>query len=152
MFEIKKFEGILERIYKKLLTYERISKITTPNEDWTITELVAHLIDSASNNHQRFIRLQIANELVFPGYEAKIWREISRVNNIDYKQLVELWKLFNWYLVEVIKGIEEKVLSNYWLNGEKKYNLEYLVNDYFDHLLWHEDLFDKIAFNARKKT
>ena len=78
--------------------------------------------------------------------------KISRVNNIDYKQLVELWKLFNWYLVEVIKGIEEKVLSNYWLNGEKKYNLEYLVNDYFDHLLWHEDLFDKIAFNARKKT
>ena len=70
MFEIKKFEGILERIYKKLLTYERISKITTPNEDWTITELVAHLIDSASNNHQRFIRLQIAMTSS-SGYEAK---------------------------------------------------------------------------------
>ena len=39
-------------------------------DKWTLKEMVAHLIDSASNNHQRFVRLQIGHEISFPGYEA----------------------------------------------------------------------------------
>ena len=35
---------------------------------WSIKEVVGHLIDSASNNHQRMVRLQIEDQLVFPDY------------------------------------------------------------------------------------
>jgi len=34
---------------------------------------VGHLIDSASHNHQRFVRAQFQDSLVFPGYDPNAW-------------------------------------------------------------------------------
>ena len=36
---------------------------------WSRKQLIAHLIDSASNNHQRFVRASQQDELDFPGYD-----------------------------------------------------------------------------------
>ena len=36
--------------------------------EWSVKEIVGHLVDSASNNHQRFVRLQVTDGLVFPDY------------------------------------------------------------------------------------
>ncbi len=36
--------------------------------EWSVKEIVGHLVDSASNNHQRLVRLQVADGLVFPDY------------------------------------------------------------------------------------
>jgi len=33
------------------------------SDDWSVKEIVGHLLDSASNNHQRFVRLQGENYL-----------------------------------------------------------------------------------------
>ena len=40
---------------------------------WTIAEVVGHMIDSACNNHQRFILAQELDELTFPKYEQNVW-------------------------------------------------------------------------------
>ncbi|MEO8130665.1 MAG: DinB family protein, partial [Bryobacteraceae bacterium] len=40
---------------------------------WSKKEVLGHLIDSASNNHQRFVRLQLANDLRLPKYEQEGW-------------------------------------------------------------------------------
>jgi hypothetical protein len=36
---------------------------------WSRKEILGHLIDSASNNHQRFVRAQLQDELRWPGYD-----------------------------------------------------------------------------------
>lgn len=36
---------------------------------WSKKEILGHLIDSAANNHQRFVRLQLQPELTLPGYD-----------------------------------------------------------------------------------
>ena len=41
---------------------------------WSAKELVGHLIDSASNNHQRFVRARWQDDLVFPGYAQDLGR------------------------------------------------------------------------------
>jgi hypothetical protein len=51
----------------KPLPNETVEVRTGPGE-WSVKEIVGHLVDSASNNHQRFVRLQVADGLVFPDY------------------------------------------------------------------------------------
>ena len=46
-------------------------------EWWTKKEVVGRLIDSASNNHQRFVRGQIASGQDFPAYEQVQWVRIQ---------------------------------------------------------------------------
>ena len=47
---------------------------------WSRKEIIGHLIDSASNNHQRFIRAQQASMLSFPPYEQNHWSESQQCN------------------------------------------------------------------------
>jgi len=42
-------------------------------EQWSPGEIIGHLIDSASNNHQRFVRAQFQDNLVFSGYDQNAW-------------------------------------------------------------------------------
>ncbi len=44
---------------------------------WSASEVIGHLIDSAANNHQRFVRAQFRDELVFPGYEQEEWVRVQ---------------------------------------------------------------------------
>ena len=54
--------------------------------DWSVKEIVGHLVDSASNNHQRFVRLQIDDDLVFPDYSRNNldWVAIQRYQEIPF--------------------------------------------------------------------
>ena len=54
----------------RLLSEE--SAAAKPNPDvWSVKEIVGHLIDSAANNHQRFVRAQHVQHFEFPGYEQE---------------------------------------------------------------------------------
>ncbi len=46
-------------------------------ERWTKKEVVGHMIDSASNNHQRLVRGQLAAGQDFPRYEQEQWVRIQ---------------------------------------------------------------------------
>ena len=144
MSDIDRYEGIVERINARLRGCAGIADITTPGEDWSIKELVAHLVDSASNNHQRFIRLQQTEELVFPGYDAEEWRRISKAAGMDYMPLVDLWYSYNRYLLGIIARADPGALENVWISGDGRTSLGFLIEDYYAHLIWHEDLFIRI--------
>lgn len=143
MFDLQMYTLCIERFYDKMLPHAGISKTTTPTEDWTLTDQIAHLVDSASNNHQRFIRLQLEDALEFPGYDADEWRRASKAGAVDYGLLVELWHSYNRYLLEVISNVDPAALGHYWVAGDGRKTLEFLITDYFAHLEWHEDLFDR---------
>ena len=49
-------------------------------EKWSRQEILGHLVDSASNNHQRFVRARFAARLEFPGYTQNEWNEIGRAH------------------------------------------------------------------------
>ena len=59
---------------------------------WSPREIVGHLIDSASNNHQRFVRAQLDDNLVFAGYAQDRWVEVQRYQEAPWVELVELWR------------------------------------------------------------
>ncbi|MFA6855725.1 MAG: hypothetical protein WCR31_00820 [Treponema sp.] len=133
--------------YEFLAGLEDIADTLTSADTWTIRNHVAHLIDSASNNHQRFVRLQLSSSIVFPGYEAEPWVSVSGIKQMDFGQLILLWKLYNEYLLEVIRTIPDDCLLHTWQpeTGGTPRTLDFLVQDYYAHMRIHEKMIGKIA-------
>ena len=114
-----------------------------PSEDaWSIKEIIGHLIDSASNNHQRFVRLQLVEELTFPDYgqDNTHWVRIQNYQNRAWEKLLGLWRHYNLQLADIIRSVDASCLNHFWqLDAEKKVALFDLMVDYLRHLEDHLD-------------
>src|ERR687889_2348450 len=62
---------------------------------WVRKEILGHLIDSAANNHQRFVRARAADPFVWPGYEQDAWVAAHGYRDRSWSELVELWVAMN---------------------------------------------------------
>ena len=120
---------------------ESLADIRLAPDKWTLKEMVAHLIDSASNNHQRFIRLQLEAVLTFPKYYAEEWKNVTKIESFDFSTLVTLWKTYNALLLHLIENMNQATLGHIWRRDDKDISLEALVHDYFAHMELHRDLF-----------
>lgn len=72
---------------------------------WSPRQIVGHLIDSASNNHGRFVRAALHDDLVFPGYEQDGWVATQDYQHASWRDLVSLWAAFNRHLAGVMAAI-----------------------------------------------
>jgi hypothetical protein len=104
---------------------------------WSKKEILGHLIDSAANNHQRFIRLQMARELTLPGYDQDAWVAANGYQRQAWAELIELWAAYNKHLAVVIEGIDPACAAHVWHHPAADYKLGYLVDDYVVHLRHH---------------
>ncbi len=135
--------------YKALVdSFEKLMLETAPLADtrlaadtWTLKEMIAHLVDSASNNHQRFIRLQLEAVLTFPKYDAEEWRIVTGIGPFDHATLVALWKTYNALLLHIIEGVNPAALDHVWRREDRDITLEALIHDYFAHMELHLNLF-----------
>ena len=125
--------------------HQKISSIRIDETKWTLKEMIGHLIDSASNNHQRFIRLQTEKEIIFPYYDPEEWKNISKVKIFDCSQLISLWKNYNDFLIHIITNINPANLENVWKTSEGNKSLDFLVSDYLSHMKIHYDMFEERA-------
>jgi len=116
---------------------------------WCPKELVGHLVDSASNNHQRFVRARFQDDLVFVGYEQDDWIRAQDYRAAPWRELVELWRTFNLHLAHVIERIPPAVAQR----AHTRHNLDqiawrtvpagqattlaYFARDYVGHLRHH---------------
>lgn len=135
---------------KKLLALTEV-QAETPRAagKWSPKEIVGHLIDSASNNHRRFIRAQFKDDLIFDGYQQDDWVSVQRYRQEDWKQLVTLWTTFNLHLLHAVAQIPDSVLKKEHTHHnlderafkpvpkDKPATLEYFIIDYVDHLKHH---------------
>lgn len=106
-------------------------------ERWSRKQILGHLIDSAANNHQRFIRLQLAPELHFPGYQQNEWVALNQYAGSPWAELVALWASYNRQLARVIEYMDAEALGHVWDSGNNRYTLDFIVSDYLVHLRHH---------------
>jgi hypothetical protein len=116
---------------------------------WSPKQIIGHLIDSASNNHQRFVRAQFRDDLVFDGYEQDRWVARQCYDSASWLDLVALWRLFNLHLAHVMSqaGETERLRPRARHNldriafrtvpASETTTLDYLMRDYVDHLRHH---------------
>lgn len=72
---------------------------------WSAKEIVGHLIDSASNNHQRFVRATWQDDLVFAGYDQDRWVAVQQYNAAPWTEILDLWLAFNLQIARVMRAI-----------------------------------------------
>ncbi len=102
---------------------------------WSKKEVVGHLIDSASNNHQRFVRGQIAPGQDFPGYDQERWVSIQGYQAASWPALIALWQAYNTHLLHVAECMTpEGQRATCRVNGGPEVSLAMLFVDYVDHL------------------
>ena len=116
-----------------------VSRRPAPDR-WTVKEVIGHLIDSAANNHQRFVRAQFVAELVFPAYPQNEWVACQFYNDVDWPELLELWQRYNRHLAHVIRHVRPASLGvRCTIGSYEPATLQFLIEDYVVHLKHHLD-------------
>jgi hypothetical protein len=132
-----------------MIENEGLGDIRLAPDKWTLKEMIGHLIDSATNNHQRFIRLQLEAVLAFPKYDAEEWKNATKIEAFDFKTLATLWKTYNALILHLIENMNPATLGHVWRREDKDLSLEALIHDYFAHMELHRELFEERAQEIR---
>lgn len=105
---------------------------------WSRKQVLGHLIDSACNNQQKFVRTMARSGLDFVGYEQNHWVDSQHYSTAAWDQLVSLWQAYNAHLAHIIEHVDPKQLSH-TINVEDHgtFTLEFIMNDYIDHMKHH---------------
>jgi hypothetical protein len=105
---------------------------------WSRKQVVGHLIDSAANNHQRFVRAALQTSLDFPGYDQTGSVRVQAVQGADWRLLVSQWATYNRYLAHVIGQLPATKLETVCRIGSgDAVTLGFLATDYVTHLVHH---------------
>src|SRR6267142_3732610 len=128
---------------------EEQSAIPRIEGKWSPKEVIGHLIDSASNNHQRFVRAQFTDELIFAGYEQEGWVRVQNYQEESWPELVQLWKLYNQHILHLVSLIPEETrtklrskhnlhqIASDTISENEPVTLDYFIRDYLDHMKKH---------------
>jgi len=120
-------------------------------DDWAQIEILGHLVDSAANNHQRFVRSQFSDDLVYQGYEQNQWVSSQKYADESWPELIQLWSSYNLHLHHVVSVIPAAILTKpraihnldqiafKLVDKSEATTLEYFIRDYVDHLRHHLD-------------
>lgn len=103
---------------------------------WSKKEIMGHLIDSATNNHQRFVRIQFEETPVI-NYDQNNWNKFNFYQQINRQQIISFWTIYNRQLAALIKLIPGENLKRECIVGDKVFTLEFLITDYLEHLEHH---------------
>jgi hypothetical protein len=116
---------------------------------WSRKEIIGHLIDSASNNHGRFVRAQLHEDLVFAGYDQDAWVRVQRYEDRPWADLVRLWQAHNHQIAHVMETADTDAATRprarhnldelAWeaLPAAQPATLDWFMRDYVGHLKHH---------------
>jgi hypothetical protein len=132
-------KALVETVSQKLAAVSEEQASVKPSAgDWSKKEIVGHLIDSAANNHQRFVRAQLTDTLVFPEYAQEAWVDLQGYHDCAWQLLVALWRLYNLHLSSIIGRITPDNQGTVCeIGSNAPVTLRFLVEDYLAHMRMH---------------
>jgi hypothetical protein len=106
---------------------------------WCAREVLGHLIDSACNNHRRFVLGHAAQTARWDGYEQDLWVGSQRYADEAWADLVALWVAYNRHLAHVMAATPPEVAGREALSpdGSRQLSVSFLMDDYVSHLRHH---------------
>lgn len=131
------------RTYELLNLEQDKAEPDRASDRWSRQEILGHLIDSALNNHQRFVRAQIPahlshGALVIDGYAQNDWVRVGAYNTRDLKALASLWSGLNTQILHVMRTVNPLSLqTNIVIGGGAPVTLEAVMVDYVGHVKHH---------------
>src|SRR5262245_44651092 len=135
---IQRFAYLLDQIPSRIraINPDIFSQKPAP-EKWSKKEILGHLIDSAANNQQRFIRGQFEDSPTV-SYDQDEWVKHNHYQALDAEHVIRLWTLFNTHLLEIIRRVPaENLQRTCKLKDGTVQTLQFLIEDYVVHMEHH---------------
>lgn len=135
---LENLEHILNTIPARLKAYTKEEFSTPPAPGkWSRKQIIGHLIDSATNNHHRFVRAQFDEKPTIL-YDQEKWNQHGFYEQMDGDHLISFWELYNRHLIELIRRIPSDLLQRECLmdDGSTK-TIAWLFDDYVRHMEHH---------------
>jgi hypothetical protein len=133
------FRAELESVHAALLALSPELADTPWREGgWTRKQIVGHLLDSAANNRQRFVRAAIHGSFTGPDYAQADWVAAHGYASQPWATLLAWWEVEHEILASVVDRIPEERLNAVCKIGENApVTLRFVIDDYFRHQRWH---------------
>jgi hypothetical protein len=141
---------IVEAVTPRLLAIGEEGASARPGPGkWCAKEVIGHLVDSASHNHQRFVRAQLSDDLVSQGYDGEAFVRVQPWAETPWEELVALWRGYNLHIARLIARtpaeVRDRERARHNLHQtafkpvpeDRPATLAYFMRDYVDHLESH---------------
>jgi hypothetical protein len=138
---VEEFRGILAGVPAQLssISDAHAGPPTRPDH-WSRKQILGHLLDSAANNHHRFVRAQIEGKLTMPSYAQQEWVAIQDYTSLPWGELIAFWSAYNRHLLRIIEAIPGPSRKNPCRIGDgAEVTLEFVAIDYVRHMKHHLD-------------
>jgi DinB superfamily len=107
-------------------------------DKWSNAEIVGHLVDSAQNNLQRFIRGQYEATAPKILYSQNDWVDLGHYRQYNKADLVQLWVTINKHVSHVLTTMSAENYSRKCMTGSgEEQPLQYFAEDYLRHMNHH---------------
>jgi hypothetical protein len=147
---LEKFRTTLASGYLRLSALsDKAAAVSPAPGKWSPKQVIGHLIDSAANNHQRFVRANFKDDLVFDGYDQERWVEFHDYQKMPWQELLDLWRGYNLLIARVMENSSNEALKTPRVKhnlyqtalvpvpADRPATLEYFMLDYIKHLERH---------------
>lgn len=105
---------------------------------WSKKEIMGHLIDSAANNHHKFVRTMAQPHLDFVGYAQDFWVAAQHYNGRNWHETITFWYTYNLHIAHVIESVNPDFpYHTISIEGSGPYTLAFIMEDYVEHLKHH---------------
>lgn len=147
---LQNFHSILRSAAQGLQTIGPAELEEKPAPDrWSKKEILGHLIDSAYNNHQRFIRGATQADLRFDGYDQEQWVVRNAYQERSSEDVIATFFSAQHHLAHAIATIPDHILDRQTSEHDfhkmamrqvpagSPRSLGFLIEDYLYHLVHH---------------
>jgi hypothetical protein len=109
-------------------------------DSWSPKEELGHLIDSAANNHMRFVRAALEPEYHGPRYAQNAWVRLHAYQETPWTTVVDFWFQYNSLLATLLDQIPADCGGRLCFIGDgSPETLEFIADDYIVHMQHHLD-------------
>jgi hypothetical protein len=138
--ELAGFKASVDHLLSLLSSVpEELVDVKPSADAWSVKQIACHLVDSASNNHQRFTHLQRTPRLIFPVYEPEAWVAVEKPETMPWRTLLDLVRCYNAFVLHLVSNLDPSCLGHVWIVEGKEMTLEFLARDYYRHIGWHRE-------------
>ena len=132
-------------------TTDQEASIKPSPTKWSQKEILGHLIDSAGNNQQKFVRAMQQPHTDFVGYAQDFWVAAQRYNDNNWLRIIALWVAMQRHIAFIIENVPPSALDNtISIDGSEPFTLRFIMEDYGEHLTHHlKQIFPNGGFVSR---
>ncbi len=135
----QQFRADLDDVHRELVSLPaRLADVPWREGGWTRKQIVGHLLDSAANNRQRFVRAATQGKFKGPNYEQDGWVAAHGYSGQPWATLLAWWETEHEILMAVVDHIpEDRLEASCVVGGQAPVTLRFLIEDYVTHQQWH---------------